>query len=684
MAVNVAYDFIAIKPEFIANHSTTVVGTSDLGDPDILALADGGFGLSYEWSGSGQFEILQEIYAGDGTLRSPWKALDTAPFNVAKLGPSVTQLAGGGILTTWTQAGSGIRHAISNPATGLVTTADTLLGGTDANDLASDVAALQNGGFVVVKQENAAADNQDADILFYNSAGVLQTTGSLGENSSSDEQAPAVAVLDSGNVVVAFEKEQSDGGNTFSLAIEIYSEAGAVVVDETIFDIFGTVNIKPDVLALDDGGFVVGYDDNGWGEQGVTLAFFDSAGNFRMFVRADNDAMSNDDVKLAKLANGFVVATWTDNGVDIHGAVIDPATLTRVGGPHIIEDQNGQQEQSSVAALADGRFVTAWRDYNTAIEDGNTDPAGSHVSMQIDAFQRTSTGDGAADTLGGDKLIDIMTGNGGNDTYYVDNLLDQVIELAGQGIDSVRTTLSTYTIAANVERLYNNSTTAYTAVGNALNNTIYGNNGDDRFRDYAGGADAFSGGNGLDAMYYSGTAAAILNFATNVHGGSAAGDAFASVEKFFGSSTGNDQMTAGAARATFNGQGGNDTLTGGANHDKLYGEAGTDTLSGGGGNDQLYGGLGNDTMTGGALRDDFIYTETVASGGFGADTVTDWQDGLDVLRFANAVADAFGDFTIANNNTSSVTLTLIGAPANTIILNGAGPINISAADFQFF
>jgi Ca2+-binding RTX toxin-like protein len=299
-------------------------------------------------------------------------------------------------------------------------------------------------------------------------------------------------------------------------------------------------------------------------------------------------------------------------------------------------------------------------------------------------FSDNLIGNGFANTLDGGAGADTMAGGLGNDIHIIDNTGDAVTELAGQGTDSVRTTLAVYTIAANVERLYNDALTAYTAIGNASNNTMYGNNGDDRFRDYNLGTDAFSGGNGVDSMYYSGTTAAILNFATGIHGGSAAGDAFASVEKFFGSSAGHDQMTAGAARATFNGQDGNDTLTGGDNHDKLYGEGGTDILSGGGGNDQLYGGAGTDTLTGGDLRDDFFYTETVASGGWGTDTITDFQDGLDFLRFASPVADAFGDFAITGNGTTSVTLSLIAAPANTITLNGAAPITLSAADFLFF
>ena len=55
--------------------------------------------------------------------------------------------------------------------------------------------------------------------------------------------------------------------------------------------------------------------------------------------------------------------------------------------------------------------------------------------------------------------------------------------------------------------------------------------------------------------------------------------------------------------------------------------------------DALYGGAQNDNLTGGAGSDYFVYTETAASGGWGADTVTDWQDGVDVLKFASPVAD---------------------------------------------
>jgi serralysin len=301
-------------------------------------------------------------------------------------------------------------------------------------------------------------------------------------------------------------------------------------------------------------------------------------------------------------------------------------------------------------------------------------------------------GAGGADTLrglaGNDRLFgedgnDRMEGGIGNDIFYA-GAGDVVAELANEGIDRVRTALAVYTLGANVERLEFTDTANHKGKGNTLDNTLYGNSGNDNFYADAGGSDAFSGGLGVDTMFYNAAGAVVLNFSTNVHGGAAAGDGFASIEKFQGSETGDDTMTAGVARTNFAGQGGNDTLTGGANIDTFFGGTGNDILSAGAAIDFLSGGSGNDTMTGGADRDYFIYIETAAAGGFGADTVTDWQDGLDILKIDMPVADSIADFAIAGNGTATVTLTLIGAAGNSITLNGAGPITITAADLLFY
>nr|WP_284502689.1 MULTISPECIES: calcium-binding protein [unclassified Caballeronia] len=54
--------------------------------------------------------------------------------------------------------------------------------------------------------------------------------------------------------------------------------------------------------------------------------------------------------------------------------------------------------------------------------------------------------------LDGVTGADTMIGGLGNDTYYVDNVGDQVVELAGEGADTINASIS-YTLGANVENL---------------------------------------------------------------------------------------------------------------------------------------------------------------------------------------------------------------------------------------
>ena len=299
-------------------------------------------------------------------------------------------------------------------------------------------------------------------------------------------------------------------------------------------------------------------------------------------------------------------------------------------------------------------------------------------------IDRLAGGNGA-DTLDGGAGADNLQGNNGNDTYIVDDAGDTVLEVVNYGFDTVVTALASHTLAANVEKLQFTGGIAHTGQGNLLNNDIFGSTGDDTFLADAGGADWFNGHDGFDTMNFSAVAAATVNLSTLVHGGSAAGDWFSSIEKFFGSNTGGDTMTAGAAAAIFYSQGGSDVLTGGAGNDIFSGGAGADNLTGGGGVDTLRGGKDADMLTGGAAGDRFVFGETAASGGWGADTVGDWQDGLDKIKIdASEVSASFDDFTITGNGTSSVLISFDDLPSSTIELNAASAFTITAADFLFF
>ena len=90
-----------------------------------------------------------------------------------------------------------------------------------------------------------------------------------------------------------------------------------------------------------------------------------------------------------------------------------------------------------------------------------------------------------------------MIGGLGDDTYVVDVSTDKVTELAGQGTDTIETSLASFSLAAltAVENLtYDNGVAIdanFTGTGNTLNNLISGGTGND----------TFTGGAGADTFY---------------------------------------------------------------------------------------------------------------------------------------------------------------------------------------
>jgi Ca2+-binding RTX toxin-like protein len=330
---------------------------------------------------------------------------------------------------------------------------------------------------------------------------------------------------------------------------------------------------------------------------------------------------------------------------------------------------------TDLASLA----FTDWTAGTDSVDINGT--SGSDVitgSSQADTIE----GFAGADTLDGGLGADAMAGGAQNDVYYVDSSGDTVTELLNEGYDTVNTTLASYTLGDNFERVNSNGTANFVGTGNALGNRFQSLGGDDRFVDVLGGGDIFSGGNGTDTVDFRTSATgAILDFTTNVHAGAALGDSYSSIEKYLGSTSAADTMTAGGVgRVIYAGYGGNDALTGGVKNDQLLGGADNDTLIGNGDRDSLDGGTGNDTMTGGTEGDVFVFVDAA----FGQDTITDFVDGSDSFKVFSAVADDIADFAIANNGTTTVTLTLIADNTNTITIQGAAPITITGADFVFY
>jgi Ca2+-binding RTX toxin-like protein len=243
-------------------------------------------------------------------------------------------------------------------------------------------------------------------------------------------------------------------------------------------------------------------------------------------------------------------------------------------------------------------------------------------------------GTNGKDTLGKGKTAlgaDTMTGLKDDDIYFVNNVGDKVIEKANEGIDSVITTVS-YTLSANVEKLYLSGNKALIGTGNALNNLLVGNSATSTLIGLAGndtlqggtGKDILIGGTGNDAYAVDTTTDVIkenakegfdivystvdYTLSDNLENLVLRGAALTGT----GNNT-NNTVTGNGADNVLAGLGGNDKLSGNAGNDKLDGGFGNDTLNGGVGNDTLNGGDGNDILTGGDGVD-------VLTGGLGKDT----------------------------------------------------------------
>jgi Ca2+-binding RTX toxin-like protein len=668
-----------------------LVHTTSFGNESAVAakgVAGGGFVVLC--SSAGPPDGLSTLYArrfdADGVALGA-EFMVSEPFTTVSSGHSVTALADGGFLVTWT--------------TGFNAGQDILARAYDANGVALEDAYTVNQTTAGTQGSPLAIERADGSLLFVwsgsgagDSAGVFMRafTAGSGAGPINGTEGPDDLVGTSADDVI-----NGLGGNDM-----INGGAGADAIDggdgtDTAGYAASAARVRINLttgVALDADA------------QGDTFSGIEN-----LIGSAFNDALTG-----AAGANTLTGGAGNDqlsglagNDVLRGGVGIDALN----GGDNVdIADYSASAARVRVN-LATGTGLDA---------DAQGDTLSNIENLLGSAFNDILTGNGGANALSGGAGADTLVGGAGADALN-----------GGDGVDAadysasatrVRINLTTG-VALDADAQGDTYVGVESLTGSAFNdlltgdggaNTLAGGGGHDTLAGLDGadiliggaGMDVLQGGDGVDTADYLSSAARVrVNLATGAGlDGDAQGDTLSSIENLTGSAFNDILVGTSGANALLGGAGA-DILRGGAGADVLNGGLGVDTLdytSSAGrvrvslatgaaldadaqgdvvtGIENLIGAAFNDILTGsasdnalnGAAGNDLL------SGLAGVDTLTGGA-GLDAFIFTTALGpiDVITDFSVADDTIRVDDAMFAGLPAGALA-PGAFVIGASAAD----
>jgi Ca2+-binding RTX toxin-like protein len=630
-----------IGQDFIVNSTTT---NSQLG-PSITALADGRFVATWTSLDGGDGDgycIRARLYNADGSAAGDDFILNSTVANDQNLS-SVTALADGRFVATWesydTGDGSGtcIRAGIYN-ADGSEAGDDFIVNSTpDGFQFSPSTTALADGRFAVTWRSFDSGDGSGSCIRarIYNADGSEAGDDFVVNSTAAANQFdPSITALADGRFVATWQSEDTGDGSGSCIRARVYNADGSAAGNDFIVNSTAADNqFDPSITALADGRFVVTWqsDDTGDGSGScirarVYNANGSAAGND--FIVNSTAAGSQSDTSITALADGRFVVTWTsDDTGDGSGNCIRARlynTDSSKAGDDFIVNTTAASDQyySSVTALADGRFVVTWTSFDTG------DGSGSCIRSQI--FDPT-----------------VFIGTVGEDTWQGGNFADRIY--GGASAD----TLS----GLGGDDLINGDAGNDILNGGAGNDKLFGGEGNDTL-DGGTGNDTMAGGGGNDIYIVSAVGDQTIEAA---NGGTD------TVRSYI-----NWTLAANVERLELKGAG-NLNGTGNALANTLVGNSGSNLLNGGAGNDYMVGGAGNDIFIVGAVGD-----STIENADGGTDTVRsyiDWTLAANVERLElqgssnlNGAGNTHDNTLVGNSGANS----LSGGNGNDYINGGAG------------
>lgn len=347
--------------EFIVNNANTSAQTV----PQITALTNGGFVIVWEDAsnsdgGNGFLSLNARVFDATGTPLANNFVVNTAnAFDQAAA--QITALTGGGFVITW-RDDSGLNNPPASdirarvyPASGTPAGAEFVVNSTTTkNQTVPQIAALTNGGFVVVWNDDGNTDGGNGvnesflslDARIFDATGTpLGSQFTVNTANKFDQTAAQIVGLTGGGFVITWRDDSGLNNPPASdIRARIYPASGTPAGTEFVVNSTTTMNqTVPQITALNNGGFAIvweddsGSDNAGDGFKSLNARMFNAAGvpAVNNFVVNKANKFDQAAAQITTLTGGDFVITWRDDSglnnppaSDIRARIFSPVAST--------------------------------------------------------------------------------------------------------------------------------------------------------------------------------------------------------------------------------------------------------------------------------------------------------------------------------------------------------------------
>jgi hypothetical protein len=423
-------------PPFAVN---TTDGDFAQRDGEIVGLIDGGFVIfwndsSHAFGSSGtivvgqRFDALGNKVGGEVKISQFFNGDDT--LSVGN-GSAITRLANGNLAIVYTDLFSGDNDTlvrVVNPATLGPVRNDQI----DADDLLQTknpaITSFADNSYVVSYTLDNGSGNTDILARIVSPTGTVGAPITVRDDGTLSADFSQLATLSNNNFVVVYQ-QQIAADHDISFAI--YTATGSSILSNQGVpgsNVFAD-DTDPDVAALANGGFVVAWTGADASGGGIRATIFDNAGTASpaaSFIQVNTSTSGNqNEASIVALKDGGFVVTWEDDSAStVRGQRFD-AIGHKIGSEFLVKSNaafGSPPDSHDSALLSDGRFVYAMgsldsngndSDVTASIWDPRSRVSDFNSDAHSDLLWQNDNGQAAIWLMEGPTPI-IQSGVGGN------------------------------------------------------------------------------------------------------------------------------------------------------------------------------------------------------------------------------------------------------------------------------